>query len=456
MANFHHKKITIVGAGPVGSLLATLVARRGYEVTVLERRGDMRREAVSAGRSINLAVSVRGIHALQKLESAHQILSRIIPMYGRMMHSREGTLTFQQYGKEKTDCINSLSRGELNEYLLTAAENAGAKIHFHKRVVGVDLNENRLRVRDERNSEERWFSYDHVIGTDGSASQIRKAITSYGGKSSEAELNYGYKELTLPSGNQSEFLMEKNALHIWPRGKFMLIALPNFNGSYTCTLFLPFHGDLSFDSLRSCSEVNEFFQSYFPDAYQMIPGVAEQFFQNPLGHMVTVKCDPWHWSDRVLLMGDAAHAIVPFFGQGMNCGFEDVDLFMQMWDENPNSKDLFRLFGESRRPDSDAIAEMALQNFIEMRDKVGDPKFLLAKEVEQRLQKEYPGQYVSRYQLVSFSRVPYRHAQKLGEVQDRILEELCRGLESATHLDMQRASYLIQTHLNPLMNTLSG
>lgn len=434
------EKLTIVGAGPVGSLLATVLARRGHEVTLLESRGDMRRETVAAGRSINLAVSVRGIEGLKRIGADEEVLRQAIPMYGRMMHAVDGKLTFQQYGKDATDCINSLSRGELNEYLMSAAEKAGAKIHFHHRVTDADLPGQKLKIKGR----EELFPFHRVIGTDGSASALRKAMVKHGTVSHETELEYGYKELTMPAGKGGTFLMEKNALHIWPRGSFMLIALPNFEGSYTCTLFLPF---ARFDELTTPAQVESFFGKEFPDALKLIPGLSDQFFEHPTGHMVTVKCSPWNFGSKALLVGDAAHAIVPFFGQGMNCGFEDVTRIAEHLDQGMSWDELFPRFGVERKADADAIADMAVENFVEMRDKVGDPKFLLAKEVEKLLQNWFPGEYVSRYQMVTFSQVPYRKAKEVGEVEDAILSELCRGLTSPEQVDREKASRLIHSRL---------
>jgi len=416
------EKIAVVGVGPVGSLLSLALAKRGYSVEAFERRPDMRKVAIGAGRSINLAVSFRGLHALKEVGLEAQVLEKAIAMRGRLMHAISGELTYQPYGLDDSDCIYSSSRSELNKILMTKAEATGnVRIHFDHKVEDVP-------------------EFAHVIGTDGSASAMRRAMHV---PSQEDELDYGYKELEIPAGPGGAFLMEKHALHIWPRGTFMLIALPNFEGSFTCTLFLPKHGCLSFDQLTGPSEVEAFFKKNFPDALALMPDLTAQFFANPLGHMPKLKCYPWNQGGKVLLMGDAAHAIVPFFGQGMNCGFEDVSYFMRMLETAPDWETLFTEFGKVRKPNADAIADMALENFLEMRDRVADPKFLLEKEVEKLLQKEFPGKYYSRYALVTFSRIPYREALLRGQANDRILATLCEGITSANDVDLKKAKALL-------------
>jgi kynurenine 3-monooxygenase len=452
--------VTIVGAGLVGSLLASFLARRGFEVQVLERRPDMRRESISAGRSINLAVSVRGLHALRQLGLEEQVLERAVPMRGRMIHAVDGGLAFQRYGKDDSECINSVSRGELNQLLMTAAEATGkVKFQFGQRVVSADLDRGRLVVRGEKIGDEREVPAPRVIGTDGSASVIRDGILERAGLPSSSELLvYGYKELVIPAGPGGSFGIEKNALHIWPRGTFMLIALPNRDGSFTCTLFLPLKGPLSFDGLRGPEQVRELFSQQFADALPLIQDLERTFFENPTGHMVTVKCPRWHYGDKALLLGDAAHAIVPFFGQGMNCGFEDCTildgLLGQAMDEGRSLSEVFGRLEADRKPNADAIADLAVENFIEMRDKVGNPRFLLEKAVERVLQEKFPGEYVSRYGLVTFSREPYRLAHEMGRAQNEVLSELCSGIDAAEQVDLGRAAQLIRSKLSPLFKSL--
>lgn len=453
MPQTHSEKITLVGAGPVGSLLAAILAERGHEVEIFERRPDMRRETISAGRSINLALSVRGLHALRQLGLESQALSEAVPMRGRMMHAVSGDLTFQPYGKEDSDCIYSISRGGLNKLLMTRAESTGrVKVHFNERVVRYDSEKDLLTVQNEKSGQEKTVSALRVVGTDGSASVIRDEVMRNArarvpAHLSEDTLDYGYKELQLPAGAGGTFQLEKNTLHIWPRGTFMLIALPNFDGSFTCTLFLPFQGKVSFETLRTREEVHAFFSQNFPDILKLLPHYEEEFFGNPTGRMVTVKCAPWNIGGKAALVGDAAHAIVPFFGQGMNCGFEDCSIMTDLMEKGSSWNAIFDSFSETRKPDADAIADMAVENFIEMRDKVADPKFLLEKQVERILQREFPDKYISRYSLVTFSRTPYRNALSAGVVHAEILQKLCVGIERADQMDLNLARQLIDEYL---------
>jgi kynurenine 3-monooxygenase len=459
-------ELTLIGAGLVGSLLATFLARRGFDVSLYERRPDMRREVISAGRSINLAISVRGLHALRQIDLEEEVLRLAVPMRGRMMHAVDGALTFLRYGKDDSECINSISRGELNKLLLSAAERAGAEIHFNQKAVSADLERGSVIFTNERTGERREVAAPCVIGTDGSASVIRGEILARTGAACTQDYqDYGYKELYIPPPAGGGALLEKNALHIWPRGTFMLIALPNQDGSFTLTLFLPMKGPLSFEELHHPERVRELFREYFPDAMPLIPGLEEAFFANPTGHMVTVKCEAWHHRDRALLLGDAAHAIVPFFGQGMNCGFEDCSVLDEMLElmgiearsRTPgNLERAFEEFFRSRKPNADAIADLAVENFVEMRDKVASPSFLLEKSVERILQEKFPGEYVSRYSLVTFSREPYRLAYEMGLVQSEILSNLCQNIRSPEQVDLELAGRLIRSRLSPLFANRKG
>jgi kynurenine 3-monooxygenase len=446
--------VKIVGSGLVGSMLAMYLARRGYDVEVFERRPDMRKETIRAGRSINLALSTRGIHALERLGLAEAVLAEAIPMKGRVMHATDGVLSYQPYGKNDDECIYSISRGGLNKTLLANAEATGrVRIHFRHRATAVDFDAATLECVDEASGEPKRVAGDLLFGTDGSASALRAAMKARPGfVQSEDVLSYGYKEFHIPPTADGGFQLEKNALHIWPRGTFMLIALPNFDGSFTCTLFLPWEGALSFEALQEASAVERFFATYFADVVPLLTDVTGTFFTNPTGQMITVKCAPWNVGARALVLGDAAHAIVPFFGQGMNCGFEDCALLDDFITANPSGwhRDL-ATFAASRKPDADAIADMAVANFVEMRDKVGDPGFLLEKAIEKRLLNAFPGRFTSRYALVSFSRVPYRFAQEVGFVADGILQELRRGVASADEVDLAAASSLIAQKLEPVL-----
>jgi kynurenine 3-monooxygenase len=444
--------ITLIGAGLSGPLLALGLVERGYQVEIYERRPDMRRVRMSAGRSINLALSTRGIHALTQAKLWSQMQNIIIPMKGRMMHSVTSELTFQPYGKDESEVINSISRAELNIALMNAAEARGVKIFFQYRCTGIDLKTGALHLQGENSGESSTVEDDVVIGCDGSASAIRNEMLKLPRFNfSQQYLDYGYKELTIPAGNDGKHLLDTNALHIWPRGHFMLIALPNVDDTFACILFLPFEGQDSFESLLTPAAVREFFQTNFPDAVSLMPNLADNFFANPTGAMVTVKCSPWHVDGRVLLLGDAAHAIVPFFGQGINCGFEDCTVFLELLDRHGSDWGrVFSEFEQARRLNTDAIADMAVENFVEMRDRVADPRFLLRKKVELALESRYPRRFVPKYAMVTFHRVPYSTALQRGQVQDRMLSELCQHIERVDDLDWSLADHLVSTQLAPM------
>jgi kynurenine 3-monooxygenase len=446
------KETTLIGAGLNGPLLAILLMQRGYAVEIYEWRPDMRRVRMSAGRSINLALSTRGIYALQKAGLWAGMRNLIIPMRGRMMHSTAGELTFQPYGRNDTEVINSISRAELNIALMNAAEEQGARIHFSQRCIGCDLKTGAIHLRNEDTGEETTRGVEVVIGCDGSASSIRNEMLKLNRFNfSQQYLDYGYKELTIPGDSRGEHLLETHALHIWPRGNYMLIALPNIDGTFACILFLPFEGMDSFASLTSPSQVVAFFNSRFPDASALMPQLAENYFANPTGAMVTIKCSPWHAEGRVLLLGDAAHAIVPFFGQGLNCGFEDCTSLMELFDRQ--GTDWARVFAEfvrERKINTDAIADMAIENFTEMRDRVADSRFLLRKKVELALETKYPNLFVPKYAMVTFHRIPYAVALARGAVQERMLDEVCESINRVEDLDWSKADRLVHRDLTPL------
>jgi kynurenine 3-monooxygenase len=375
-----------------------------------------------------------------------------IPMKGRMMHSAKGDLTFQPYGRDEIEVIYSISRAELNIALMNSAEQRGVKIHFQRRCTGIDLKTAALRLQDGHTGEERTLESDVVIGCDGSASAIRGEMLKLNRFNfSQQYLDYAYKELTIPAGPSGKHVLENNALHIWPRGNYMLIALPNVDGTFACILFLPFEGPDSFARLNTPAAVLEFFQSRFPDAARLMPDLADNFFANPTGTMVTIKCSPWHVDGRVLLLGDAAHAIVPFFGQGINCGFEDCTFFLELLDRHgADWKRIFTEFESARKINTDAIADLAVENFVEMRDRVADPHFLFRKKVELALESKYPGVFVPKYAMVTFHRVPYVIALKRGEMQDLMLTELCARIDRIEDLDWSKADRLIRDELTPL------
>jgi kynurenine 3-monooxygenase len=444
--------ITLIGAGLNGPLLGLELAKRRFQVEIYERRADMRRVRMSAGRSINLAISTRGIHALTQAGLWDEMRRIIVPMRGRMMHSVASELTFQPYGKNESEVINSISRADLSIALMNAAEAHGVRIRFQQRCLGVDFKTGMLQLRDEQSGAELAVEAGVVIGCDGSASAIRDAMLHRSRFNfSQHYLDYGYKELTIPAGPGGKHVIETHALHIWPRGNYMLIALPNVDGTFACILFLPFEGADSFEQLGAHSDVEEFFQSRFPDAVPLMPDLANNFVTNPTGAMVTVKCAPWHVEGRALLLGDAAHAIVPFFGQGINCGFEDCTVFLELLDQyGADWARVFREFEIARKVNADAIADLAVENFVEMRDRVADPRFLLRKKVELALESRYPQLFVPKYAMVTFHRVPYSTALKRGQRQDHILTELCDGIESVESLDWAKAASLISSDVTPL------
>ena len=445
-------RTVLAGAGLVGSLLALFLARRGKAVEVFERRPDLRRTQISAGRSINLAISVRGLHALAQVGLEEEALAHAIPMPGRMIHARDGSLAFQAYGKDDSQCIHSISRGLLNRMLLDAAEETGrVRLAFQRRVVGLDPERRALTVEIDGGDTER-VEGAVVYGTDGAGSAVRRSVVeARRGVSRETPLDHGYKELTLPATAEGRWRLERNALHIWPRGDFMLIALPNEDGSFTCTLFLAFEGSPSFATLEAPGAVRSFFQEHFADVEPMLPDLEAQFGGNPTGSMVTVKCSAWHAGDTAVLLGDAAHAIVPFFGQGMNCGFEDCVVLDALEAEGVPRGEVFSKFEALRKPNADAIADMAVENFVEMRASTADPRFLLEKAIEKLLLAELPGEFVSRYALVTFSRAPYRAAYDAGRIASGIVSELAEGVRSASEVDVARARTLVAVRLTPFL-----
>lgn len=450
------RRVTLIGAGLAGSLLAIYLARRGYGVDIYERRPDMRRVNIGGGRSINLALSTRGLHALREVGLHDEIMRIAIPMRGRMIHALNGTLTFQRYGKDDTEVIYATSRANLNMALMTAAESfTGVGIHFNRRCTGMNLHSGEVTLFDETTGMDMPVRSDVVIGTDGSASAVRMEMQrSVKFNFSQQYLDYGYKELEIPPGPAGAFQMEKNALHIWPRGTYMLIALPNIDGSFTCTLFLPFEGDPSFAGLSSVQKLTAFFTTQFPDAVTLMPALVRDFFENPTGSMVTIKCSPWHAGGRALLLGDAAHAIVPFFGQGMNCAFEDCTVLNEILGTQAGSRDwegVFRQFERLRKENTDAIADLAVENFVEMRDLVASPAFQLKKNVERLLEERFPSRFIPKYSMVTFHRLPYALALTRGKAQDTILTELSRDIRRPEDIDWAKAESLLQ-ELPPLFS----
>lgn len=418
------KNVIMVGAGLVGSLLSIYLQKRGNQVTLVEKRPDMRLAGSIGGRSINLALSNRGWKALKETGVAAEVEKMAIPMKGRMMHDPEGNLTFQPYGKQG-QAIYSVSRGGLNQLLLNEAEKSGVRIYFNEDCESVNFEETIMLAKNRKTNTNQAFKGDLIIGTDGAFSVVRENIMKSGRFNySQSYIDHGYKELSIPPAKGKDFALDPNALHIWPRGKFMLIALPNADYSFTCTLFLPFEGENSFSSLKSADTIVEFFRSTFPDALSMMPTLLEDYFQNPTSSLVTVKCYPWV-KENTLILGDASHAIVPFYGQGMNSGFEDCYLLNKMIDDyHGDWKEILNRFQIERKPDTDAIADLAIQNFLEMRDKVADENFLLRKQIESKLNELYPQKWIPLYSMVTFSDIGYANAMVVGKRQETIMDEV--------------------------------
>jgi kynurenine 3-monooxygenase len=454
MSSLHRSKeeVTIVGAGLAGTLMALLLSQRGHAVTLYERLPDMRREPIPAGRSINLALAARGIAALEQAGMVPQVLPLLIPMRGRLLHTADEALTFVPYGQREHEVIHSVSRPGLNRILLDAAEAAGVQIRFRHTVLDADLERGQLLMRDEATAKMHEIAMRRVIAADGAGSALRRALIGREAVAcTETLLEHGYKELTLPPAQDGGHQLHKNALHIWPRGGFMLIALPNLDGSFTMTLFLPQLGPESFASLQHASDVEEFFARYFPDVASMIPQLANDFFQHPTGVMGTVRCNQWSLADRLLLIGDAAHAMTPFHGQGMNCAFEDCRELDELMRTLADGSDAFAQFDRTRRTHTDAIADMALENYQEMRDTVRDPKFQLQKALSLELERRFPDRFVPRYSMVMFhDEIPYRVAYERGAIQSSILEQLTRGVRSLDEVNYQEAERLIAEQLSPI------
>lgn len=491
------QKVIIIGAGLAGSLLSTYLAKRGIETLVFEARPDMRRAEVSAGRSINLALSNRGIAALREVGMDEFMLREAVPMYGRLIHPVEGVLKFLPYSGREGEFINSVSRTGLNIALINEADKyPESTFLFNRKCVDFDCRTGAVLIEDAETGEQTSVEGATVIATDGAGSAVRRAMMNKHGcverfDYSQEFLEHGYKELSIPPKSEfagtlpelsdkasGEFLLEKNALHIWARHEFLMIALPNFDGSFTCTLFLAFEGEESFAAIETGSWGKEigivsdsehaehkssarksqvsslltnvrytdeagqslirFFEKHFPDALPLMPNLTEEFFTNPTGNLGTIKCFPWNVGGKSLLLGDSAHALVPFYGQGMNAAFEDCRLLDKLIDRHAsNWEKIFEEYGKERKINTDAIADLAVENFYEMRDRVADPVFQKKRELETRLEHEFP-EYFSKYSLVTFREdIPYSAAQKLGNAQDKLLMEICEKTKNPGELDLR-------------------
>jgi len=442
------KEIVIAGAGLVGSLLSIYLARRGYSVSIYERRGDMRREAVEAGRSINLALSDRGIRALQEVGIADAILDIAIPMHGRHIHHIDGGHAFQPYGKQG-QYIHSVSRSTLNAKLMDLAEAQGVKLYFSHRCAHIDWKTKKVQFEKEEGSTEVGF--DLLFGADGAyaATRLSHMLQHNLFNYEQYYIDCGYKELAIPPGKDGSFLLEKHALHIWPRKDYMLIALPNLDGSFTGTLFFPFEGPRSFRVLDHAAAIGAFFRENFPDVVTLIPDLEQQFLHHPVASLVTVKCYPWTRGDHFALIGDAAHAIVPFFGQGMNAGFEDCSVLDALIAEGADDwETILSRFQSLRKPDADAIADLAIQNFTEMRARTADPMFLLQKKIEARLHEHHPDRWIPAYSQVTFSpHIRYSEALRNSQKQEAIMQQVMQQPGIAERWDSPEIEQLILSQL---------
>ena len=450
------KEVTIVGAGLVGSLWAVYLSKAGYKVKIFERREDIRRADISAGKSINLALSDRGFKALDAVGVGDLIREIAIPMPGRMMHDLEGNLTFQAYGKEG-QAINSVSRGGINAQMMDIAEKVGgAKIFYSMKCTGADLEGGICHFENTNTGEKTSIKSDLIFACDGAFSAVR-----YNAMQKLDRFNYsqmyiedGYREILLPANEDGSYKLEKKALHIWPRGRFMLIALPNEDGSFTCTLFMPFEGEKSFSQLKSRADVDDFFKETFPDFYTMMPNIGEAWEDHPLSSLAITRCFPWHHG-KMALMGDAAHATVPFYGQGMNAGFEDCTVMNDLMIKHNHDWDkILEEYSAFRKPDGDGLQDLSLHNYHVMRDHVADPRFLLQKRIEARFSERHPDKWMPLYSMTTFSDIRYSVAWEEGQRQQKIMDEVMatEGIESNWDSDEveQKMLELIPAALTPI------
>src|SRR5438477_7395151 len=416
-------KFVLIGSGLAGGLLAAYLGRRGHEVDLYERRADPREGNIVGGRSINLAISTRGIHALEQIGIAKEALRHAIPMRGRMIHDRSGALHFTPYDVDPQKCINSIGRAALNTTVIQAAQRyPNVRVHFDHKCTGVDLDTPVAHL--ETANRTVTATADAVVGVDGAFSAVRESmqrqIANF--QYDENYLAHGYKELMIPPARDGSWRMEKNALHIWPRKSFMMIALPNPDGSFTCTLFWEFEGPRSFATTKTDEDVRRFFGEEFPDAVSLMPTLLEDFRDNPTGSLVTIRCAPWFYRDKVCLVGDAAHAVVPFYGQGMNAAFEDCIVLDECLQDSPQDRErAFAEYFHRRKENADALADLAIGNFIEMRDKTASRAFRAKKKLDHLLEGLLPGVYLPLYTMVTFTRMPYAQAARRARLQDRIL-----------------------------------
>ena len=446
--------VGIVGAGPTGALLAVLLKRRGFSrVEIYESRPDPRNAAAEPGRSINLALADRGIHALQAAGAFQTLSPELLPMRGRLIHRLDGATALQPYGQRPNEMIYSISRHRLNQALLDAAiRQHGVRVHFEHRFEAADFDAGVVQIRDLRRNRLYSVRMQPLLAADGAGSLMRRRMSALGFiETHETDLEHGYKELSMPAAADGSHRMVRDALHIWPRGNFMLIALPNDDGSFTATLFLPKHGAVSFEALTEACAIERFFSCNFPDALALMPDCVAEFQAHPTGFLGTVAAGPWHHGGMTALIGDAAHAIVPFHGQGMNCCFEDCVEFDACVGRHSSWESALAEFSATRKPNTDAIAAMSLENYSEMREQVADPRFQLRQLLSLELERRFPRRFIPRYSMVMFHHeIDYQTAYARGTIQAQLLNELTAGAASLAQVDFERAAREIGARLTPL------
>ena len=451
------RKLTLVGAGLAGTLLATLLARRGWSVDVFEKRPDPRAKGYEGGRSINLALAERGLDALRRAGLEAPVMAQAVMMRGRMVHLPDGSEQLQRYGRDDSEVIWSVHRGRLNIALIEAAEASGARIHFNQRLDGVDFEQNRVRFVNDHDRVSRGQDFEALLGADGAGSGLREALRPLVALGERFEpLGHGYKELEIPPAQNGGFRIEPKALHIWPRGGYMCIALPNTEQTFTVTLFLPMTGDPSFATLPDLAAARAFFARDFADALPLVPDFDADWTNNPVSGLGTLRLDRWRLDGRAVLLGDAAHAMVPFHGQGMNCAFEDCIALDRHLAAADDFETAFSAFEAERRPNAEAIQAMALENYIEMRDRVDDADYLLQRALEQVLAERHPERFMPRYSMVSFTCIPYATAFARGRVQRAILVESTEGCARLDQVDLAAADARVRERLAPLAGAVPG
>jgi kynurenine 3-monooxygenase len=444
------KNICIAGAGLVGSLLSIYLAKKGHKVDVYERREDRRSVDVIGGRSINLALSTRGWKALDAVGIADEVRKTAIPMYKRVMHATDGTLTEQNYGKQG-EAIYSVSRGGLNELLMNLAEKeSNVRFHFNQKCTNVDLDKAIAKFKHSHTDQVEEVKSDLIIGADGFFSSVRSQMQRQDRFNYEQRyIPHGYKELEIPANDDGSHKLETEALHIWPRGNYMLIALPNLDGSFTCTLFFPFEGEYSFDSLKTDADILKFFNMVFPDIVPLIPDLLKEYHENKTSSLGIIRCFPWVYEDKVMLIGDSSHATVPFYGQGMNSGFEDCYEFNKIMDQYGDDwLSCLKTYQDQRKPNGDAVQDLSLHNFIVMRDKTADPKFLLQKKIEHHFSTLHPNKWLPLYSMVTFSDFAYIDAWNEGLKQ----EELMKQVMAIDNIEQKWDSKEIEEFMLSLLN----